>query len=192
MYILFILAGLMSNYHILTPENRVISFEMIKGKNLQALLSEKDVKEIPEEYPAIDILGRKAFLLSAGRIVHVIYPSLQTGILFKDQNDYIKANRSKEYFATTIIIDKEKSLHYSFNLENAIDFYKKTLRKLDQFPEHEGFNAYLLPEDRICYVRKLSDTRYQGYWYADLENFEYFYALYTNEETGPSTKLTTI
>lgn len=172
------------NFSITTPEEITIYFELIKGAACQEL--KQSGLEIPEGFPAIDLLRRPAYMLTDGKVFHYINPGMQRGILYNNFEDYEKANRTSVYYETSIIIDMDDSaMHYCFYLENAKSYYDQPLKKLDQYPEFEGYRAYLLPNNRICFLRKLTTARYQGTWYADEENFKFYYWLGTSYAQPP-------
>lgn len=178
---------MMNSYTIITPEDVSISFVHVTKERVAEILEGKNISLIPEGMPVIDLMRRKAYILPDGNVLEIAFPGIGQGLLYNSKEDYVKAHRSEEYFASSKIIQKG-NLHYCFNLEKPGKFLDKSIKKLDEYPEFERFSVYLLPQGRICSIANLTEDRYQGNWYSDRENFEYFYKMATDTSTGPPTK----
>lgn len=170
-----------------TPDDIDIRFELLNKTEVLKILTPNNFKPLLKS--ELDFFQKNAYLLKNDEILYEFNPN-KSFFLFGNLKEYRKIVRGVKYYQSGFMIEESK-VYASFNLNSdaAKKFFDERVKKLNNYPVFDGYQAYLLSNGAVGFLRHRIGNIYDGYWHPSLQDFEKFYYFLTSDNYTPSKKV---
>ncbi len=161
------------NIQIAHPDGKKITFTLVSAKERREILKNEvqsllRVDEFLFKTP-IHVLNNGDYLVE--------YTIRDYAMRFSSKESLDLFTDNKVYFQVSIH-SADRNLHYCFWIKSndrIIQFMETQPIYIDGYPSRLDFKLYQLKDGSYIRINKRAENVYQGKWFPDLENFEYYY-----------------
>jgi hypothetical protein len=161
------------NIQISHPDGKKITFSLVSAKERREILK----NEVQSLLRIDEFLFKTQIHILKNGDYFVEYTIRDYAMRFASKEDLDLFTDNKIYFQVSIH-HADKHMHYCFWIKSndrIIAFMKTEPAYVDGYPSKLDFKLYQLKDGSYIRVNKRAENVYQGKWFPDLENFEYYY-----------------
>ena len=168
-----------------TPDGNSFRVGVIPKKEADSL--EERYKDHKLDDSQLSLLGAPAYTMEDGSILYRQYYKSKA-FVFPTLTDYQAAIRGNTYYETNIQEDDGDRFAVSFGLYPAKTnaFREQVLKEITGYEPFENREFYLLKDSSVIILRRRTPALSDGYWFASMKDFDYFYYILSGKERGPS------
>ncbi|RZK36612.1 MAG: hypothetical protein EOO61_10100 [Hymenobacter sp.] len=165
----------MATFQLLTPDQHQLTFEKVPKSQLINQIQQGEFILAKDKFPRQ--VREPVYLNPAGQCLY-LYESRNYGHLFATQTDFEQSITGNTYTDSTMLHDKQEQLHCAFelNFDAALPLMSQYIAIDTSYPPSDNYVVYRYADESVCYVAFYSHPiQRQGWWFANLSDFEYFY-----------------
>lgn len=165
----------MTTFQFITPDQHQLTFEKTPKSQLIKQVQQREFILATDDFPW---QAQEAIYLNALGQYLYLYGSRDYGHVFATQTDFERSITGNMYTNSTLLYDKQGQLRCAFELDfdAALPLMSQYIAIDSSYPLADIYTVYRCADESVCYVAFYEHpVQRQGFWFANLADFEHFY-----------------